>query len=98
MEAPSLHAVTSLNLSCIDGETETTPTGAGSRRDHTGSWWLSGTGTAGLWVPHLDASSGGAGLKEVFAVAFASHIGRVFRDLCFSSLPLPTLEFQVGPC
>lgn len=30
MEAPNLHAITSLNLSCIDGETETTPTGAGS--------------------------------------------------------------------
>lgn len=44
MEAPNLHAITSLNLSCIDGETETTPTGAGSRRDHTGGYqergWL----------------------------------------------------------
>lgn len=88
MEAPSLHAITSLNLSGIDGETETTPIGAGSRRDHTGRELVS----------HLDASSGGAGLKEGFAVAFASHIGWMFRDLCFSSLPLPTLEFQVGPC
>ena len=52
---------------------------------------------AGHCVSHLDVSSGRAGLKEGFAVAFASHIGQVFRDLCFSSLPLATFEFQVEP-
>ena len=51
---------------------------------------------AGLCVSHLDASSGGAGLKEGFVVAVASHIGHVFRDLCFSSLPLPFLSFRLG--